>query len=537
MIEHDLVLRGGELHDGTGAPARRGDLAITAGRISALGHVAGRGAVEHDVDGLIVAPGFINLMSWAHDALIHDGRSASDIHQGVTLEVLGEGWSMGPLDDALAAYVAARQTTLPHPITWRTLDDYLRHLVARGVACNVASFVGAGSLRALVVGFDDRPPTPAELDRMCAHADAALRAGAVGVSSALAYAPDCYATDAELLALARVTADHDALYASHIRCEGARLVPSIEHFLTTIERAGARGEIYHLKAAGQPHWHHLDAAIDLIEAARARGVAVTADAYPYTASSSGLDWLMPAWIRQGGHDAWFARLADPALRRRALTEMRSDAPDNPWRQLRSADDITLTRFRRPHLRALAGRTLAAVAAERDRDPLDAAIDLIIEDQSRIGAIFTLMSPDNLRRKLALPWLSICSDAASIAPRAPFLDDHPHPRAYGSFARFLGRVVRDARHVSLPDAIRRLTALPAAALGLRDRGRLTPGAWADLAVFDLAQIHDPATYAAPHQLARGMVHVLVNGTFALRDGQLTAHRPGRVVRPPRVTTAR
>ncbi len=529
MAAFDLILRGGALYDGSGAPAARGDLAIRGDRIAAVGRVEGRGAVEVDVGGLAVAPGFVNMMSWAHDALMHDGRGESDLRQGVTLEVMGEGWSMGPLDDRLAAYVEARQTTLRHPITWRTLDGFLRCLTDRGVACNVTSFVGAGLLRALVVGFDDRPPTSVEQDRMCALAADAMRAGAVGVSSALAYAPDCYATVDELTALARVAAAHGGAYASHVRDEGAGLLPALDEFVGIVERAGVRGEVYHLKASGRLDWHRLEAAITLLEAARARGLPITADAYPYAASSSGLDWLMPGWVREGGYEAWFARLAEPSVRRRAIAEMKRDAPDNPWRQLRSADEIVLTRFRRPELRRYAGRTLADVAAERGVDPFAAAIDLVVDDRSRIGAMFFSMSSENVRRKLALPWLALCSDAAALAPRPPFLDDHPHPRAYGSFARFLGHWVRDEGVTSLADAIRRITALPAGVLGLTDRGRLAPGCAADVAVFDPAAIRDVATYAEPHRFAEGMVHVLVNGVFALRGGAVTPARPGRVVR--------
>ncbi len=530
----DVLIRGGTLYDGLGGPPVVGDVAVSGDTIVAVGPaLPGRGRLELDARGLAVAPGFINMLSWANESLLHDGRSQSDIRQGVTLEVLGEGWSMGPLNDALKAELTEEQTDIRYEIDWTTLGEYLDGLVRRGVSCNVASFVGATTLRIHQLGHVDRPPTPAELARMCALARQALEEGAVGVSSALIYAPATFAETNELVALAAVAAEYDALYASHIRNEGDGLLEALEEFLTIAERAGCRAEVYHLKASGRANWPKLPAALARLEAARAAGRPVGADIYPYQASSTGLDSVMPPWVQEGGRKAWIARLKDPAVRARVKQEMNTPTKewDNGWLAAGSPDNIILVGFRQEHLKPLAGRTLAQVAAERGTSPEDTAIDLVIEDESNVGAAFFSMSEDNVRRAIRVPWITFCSDAQSVAAEGVFLKRSPHPRTYGAFARLLGRYVRDEGLVPLEQAIHRLTALPAANLRIARRGRLAAGCFADIVVFNPATIADRATFDRPHQYAVGVRDVLVNGVPVLRDGEHTGARPGRVVRGP------
>ena len=532
--DYDVLIRGGTLYDGLGGPPVVGDVAVSGDTIVAVGPaLPGRGRLELDARGLAVAPGFINMLSWANESLLHDGRSPSDIRQGVTLEVLGEGWSMGPLNDALRAELSGEQTDIRYEIDWTTLGEYLDGLVRRGVSCNVASFVGATTLRIHQLGHVNRPPTPAELARMCALARQALEEGAVGVSSALIYAPATFAETNELVALAAVAAEYDALYASHIRNEGDGLLEALEEFLTIAERAGCRAEVYHLKASGRANWPKLPAALARLEAARAAGRPVGADIYPYHASSTGLDSVMPPWVQEGGRKAWIARLKDPAVRARVKQEMNTSTKDwdNGWLAAGSPENIILVGFRRAHLKPLAGRTLAQVAAQRGTSPEDTAIDLVIEDESNVGAAFFSMSEDNVRRAIRVPWITFCSDAQSVAAEGVFLKRSPHPRTYGAFARLLGRYVRDEGLVPLEQAIHRLTALPAANLRIARRGRLAAGYFADVVVFDPATIADRATFDRPHEYAVGVRDVLVNGVPVLREGEHTGARPGRVVRGP------
>jgi N-acyl-D-amino-acid deacylase len=532
--EYDVVLRGGTLVDGSGEPAAVGDLAIAGDRIVALGDLGeARGRTEIDVTGLAVAPGFVNMMSWANESLIEDGRSQSDIRQGVTLEVMGEGSSMGPLDDAMRARMLERQSDIRYPVEWSTLDGYLRFLEERGVSTNVASFIGAGTVRELVVGFEDRPATPEELERMRALVRQAMEEGALGVASSLIYPPGSFASTAELIALAEVAAEHDGLYASHLRNEGGQLLEAIDELIAIARETGIRAEIYHLKAAGVAHWGLLDEAIAKVESARAEGLAITADVYTYPASSTGLNTIMPPWVQEGGFEASLERLRDPATRERIAAEMLVDSPEweNMWLGAGSAENILLVGFRNPELRHLTGKTLAEVAAERGGDPRYVAMDLIVEDGSRIQVVFFSMSPENLAKKVALPWVSFCSDAASLAPEGVFLESSTHPRAYGSFARVLGKFVRDDGVLTLEQAVRKLAALPAENLKLEGRGRLAEGYAADVVVFDPATIQDHATFEQPHQYATGMVHVFVNGVQVLTDGEHTGAKPGRVVRGP------
>lgn len=533
MPNFDLIIRNGTIYDGSGRPPITADLAIQNDQITHIGRVEGTGRHEINAAGLAVAPGFINMMCWANESLIHDGRSQSDIRQGVTLEVMGEGWSMGPLNDELKAYYQSRQGDIHYDIEWTTLGQYLEFLERRGVSCNVSSFVGAGGVRGNVIGFDDRRATPAELSQMQNLVRQAMAEGALGVSAALIYTPDGFADTDELIALASAAAEYDGIYVTHLRSEGDRFLEALDEFFTIVRQSGARGEIYHLKASGRRNWHKMDEVIERIEAARAAGLPVTADMYTYPASSTGLDSIMPAWVQEGGHDAWVRRLSQPDIRRRVIEQITSGDPEwgSSYQEAGRPENIILAGFRSEALKPLTGKTLAEVAALRDRDPLETALDLVVEDNSRVSCVFFTMSEDNVRKQIALPWVSFCSDSASLAPEGIFLKSNPHPRAYGSFARLLAKYVRDEQIIPLEEAIRRLAALPAAVLKLDRLGRLLPNYFADIVIFDPATIQDHATYAHPHQYATGVQHVLVNGVQVIAEGEHTGATPGRVVRGP------
>ena len=530
--EYDLVIRNGTVYDGSGGAPFTADVAVRGDRIAAVGS-AGRGKVEIDARGLAVAPGFINVLSWATESLIVDGRSMGDLKQGVTLEVFGEGWSMGPLNDAMRKEEKEQQGDLKFDIPWTTLGEYLEHLERRGVSCNVASFVGATTVRIHVLGYADRKPTAPELDRMRDLVRQAMREGALGVGSSLIYAPAFYADTAELVALSRVAAEHDGLYISHLRSEGNRFEEAVDEILRIAREAGVRAEIYHLKAAGEPNWPKMDRVIAKLEKARAEGVRITADMYTYTAGATGLDAAMPPWVQEGGYSKWAERLQDPAVRERVRREMSTptDAWENLYLLAGSPEKVLLVGFKNDALKPLTGKSLAEVAKLRGKSPEETAMDLVVEDGSRVGTVYFMMSEENLRKQMKLPWVSFGSDAASTAPEGAFLKSRPHPRAYGNFARFLGKYVRDEKVIPLAEAVRRLTSLPAENLRLRDRGALKPGAFADIAVFDPARIRDHATFEDPHRYATGVVHVLVNGVPVLRDGEHTGAKPGRVVRGP------
>ncbi len=531
--EYDTVIRGGMVYDGSGAPPVRADVGLRADTIAAVGDLGeARGRTEIDATGLAVAPGFINMLSWATESLIEDGRSQSDIRQGVTLEVFGEGWSLGPLNDAMKTDMKNAQSDIRFDIDWTTLGEYLESLERRGVAPNVASFVGATTVRIHELGYEDRPPTPEELDRMRALVRQAMEEGALGVGSSLIYTPAFYADTDELVALSKVAAGYGGMYISHMRSEGNRLLEAVDELLTIAREAGIPAEIYHLKAAGRENWHKLDDVIARVEAARAEGLKITADMYTYTAGATGLDAAMPPWVQEGGFEAWRTRLRDPAVRARVAREMRT--PTDAWENLLLAagpENVLVVGFRNEKLRRYTGMTLAEVAEERGVSPEVAAMDLVVEDSSRVGTVYFLMSEDNVRRQITLPWMSFGSDAGSLAPEGVFLNTNPHPRAYGNFARLLGRYVRDEGLIPLEEAVRRLTTLPASNLKLRRRGALKPGYFADVVVFDPKEIRDHATFAEPHQYATGVVHVFVNGTAVLRDGEHTGATPGRVVRGP------
>lgn len=533
-VEYDVVIRGGTIYDGSGSPPFVGDVAIRGDTIAAVGSVGdARGRVEINAAGLAVAPGFINMLSWATESLIADGRSQSDIRQGVTLEVFGEGWSMGPLNERMKREMLERQGDIKYDIPWTTLGEYLEYLVRRGVSTNVASFVGATTIRIHVLGYENRPPTPEELERMRQLVRQAMEEGALGVGSSLIYAPAFYASTDELIELCKVATEYGGLYISHIRSEGNRLLEAIDELIRIAREAKIPAEIYHLKAAGRANWPKLEEAIRRIEAARAEGLRITANMYPYTAGATGLNAAMPPWVQEGGHRAWIERLKNPAIRERVKREMRT--PTDQWENLYlmagSPENVLLVGFKNEALKPLTGKTLAEVARLRGKSPEDTIIDLVIEDDSRVDTVYFLMSEENVKRQIALPWVSFGSDAESLAPEGVFLKSNPHPRAYGTFARVLGRYVRQEKVIPLEEAIRRMTSLPAENLKLDRRGRLKVGYFADVVVFDPAKIQDHATYERPHQYATGVLHVFVNGVQVLKDGEHTGATPGRVVRGP------
>jgi len=533
-MQYDLILRGGIIYDGNGGAPFVGDVAVSGDMIAAVGKLGDvRGRKEIDASGLAVAPGFINMLSWATESLIEDGLSQSDIRQGVTLEVMGEGESMGPLTEQMKRDIVALQGDIKYPIRWTTLGEYLEFLERRGVACNVASFVGAATVRIHELGHADRAPTAAELERMKALMRQAMEQGALGVASALIYAPGFYAKTDELIALCRVAAEYRGTYISHLRSEGNQFLEALDEFLAIAREAGIRAQVYHLKAAGSNNWHKMDAAIAKIEAARSSGLPITADMYTYTAGATGLDAAMPPWVQEGGYTEWRKRLLDPQIRARVLREMLT--PSDAWESLYlaagSPERVLLVGFKNPKLKVLTGKTLGEAAKLRGKSPAETAIDLVIEDGSRVGTVYFMMSEENVRKQIKLPWVSFDSDAASLAPEGVFLKSNPHPRAYGNFARLLGKYVRDEKLIPLEEAVRRLTTLPASVLQIERRGALRPGFFADMAVFDPAKIQDHATFENPHQYATGVVHVFVNGTQVLKDGEPTGKKPGRVVRGP------
>jgi N-acyl-D-aspartate/D-glutamate deacylase len=531
--EYDVVLRNGTIYDGGGGAPYRGDVALRGDRIARVGVVAGRGRRELDVAGLAVAPGFVNMLSWATESLLVDGRALSDVKQGVTLEVMGEGESMGPLNAKMKKEMLERQGDLKYDIAWTTLGEYLEHVVSRGSAVNVASFVGATTVRVHELDYADRAPTAEELARMCALVRTAMKEGALGVGSSLIYAPAFYAQTDELVALCAEAARSGGSYISHMRSEGNRLLEAVDELVAIARRAPIPAEIYHLKAAGEANWPKMAQVIERVEAARAEGLDVRADMYTYTAGATGLDAAMPPWVQEGGLDQWCERLRDPAIRARVAEEMRT--PTDRWENLLlaagSAERVLLVEFKTDALKPLTGKTLAAVARERGTSVEETAMDLVVADHTRIGTIYFLMSEENVRRQIRLPWVGFGSDAGAPAPEGVFLRSNPHPRAYGNFARLLGRYSRDEGLVPLEEAVRRLTSMPADNLRLRERGRLVAGHFADLAVFDPARVSDPSTFERPHQLATGMAHVFVNGVQVLSDGEPTEARPGRVVRGP------
>ncbi len=534
--DFDLLITNGLVYDGLGGEPFEADIAISGDRIAAIGSELGSAAQTLDAEGLAVSPGFINMLSWGTMSLIHDGRSQSDIRQGVTLEVMGEGWSMGPLSETMKAGFLQQISDDDFEITWTTLGEYLQFLEDKGVSNNVASFVGATTLRIYEVGYDDRPPTDDELERMRGHVRQAMEEGALGVGSSLIYAPAFYAETDELIELSKAAAEYDGRYISHLRSEGNQFLEAVDELITIAREADIGAEIYHLKAAGEANFHKLDAVIEKIEAARAEGLDITTDMYTYTAGATGLDASMPPWVQEGGYEAWADRLQDPEIRERLVTEITT--PTNEWENLYlaagSAEKVILVDFKNDNLKHLTGKTLAEVAEMRGTSPEITMMDLVVEDGSRVGTVYFIMSEDNVKKKIALPWMAFGSDSESLAPEGRFLDSNPHPRAYGTFARLLGKYVRDEGVIPLEEAIRRLTSFPAANLRIAERGTLKEGYFADIAVFDPATIQDHATFSEPHQYSTGVMHVVVNGVPVLVDGEHTGQMPGRFVKGPGYT---
>ena len=532
--DFDLIIRNGTVYDGSGSAPFAADIGISGDKIAAIGDLDSlRGKQEILADGMALSPGFINMLSWATESLIVDGRSQSDIRQGVTLEVLGEGWSEGPLNDVMKKENKENQEDIKYDIEWTTLGEYLEWMVNRGVSTNIASFVGATTVRIHEIGYENRPPNQEELERMRQLVRTAMEEGAVGLSSALIYTPAFFAKTDELIELAKVTAEYDGLYITHLRSEGNQFLEALDELLTIAKEANIRSEIYHLKAAGKENWHKMDYAIAKIEAVQKEGLHITADMYTYTAGATGLDAAMPPWVQEGGHKAWIKRLKDMTIRDKLITEMTT--PTDEWENLYLAagtpENILLVGFKNDSLKHLTGKTLGEVAAIRQQSPAETMINLVIEDDSRVGTVYFLMSEENVKKQIALPWVSYDSDAGSLAPEGVFLKRNPHPRAYGCFARLLGKYVRDEKIIPLEEAIRKLTTLPAANLKLDRRGALKKGYFADVVIFDPETIQDHATFQEPHQYSTGVIHVFVNGEQVLKDGEHTGAKPGQVVRGP------
>lgn len=532
---YDILIKNGQILDGSGQPSYTGDVGINADTIAAIGKLENaKGLQEIDASGLAIAPGFINMLSWAVESLIEDGKSQSDIRQGVTLEVFGEGWSMGPLtEESRKAVQSIGDGSIKYDITWETLDEYLQFLEAKGVTPNIASFVGATTLRINTVGFEDRAPTDDEMELMKDMVKKAMEDGALGIGSSLIYAPAFYSSTEELIELCKVASEYDGMYISHMRSEGNRLLESLDELIQIADEAKIRAEVYHLKMGGKDNWNKFDAVVSKIDSARAAGLHITTDMYTYTAGATGLDASMPPWVQEGGYAKWAERLQDPAIRKKLMTEMTT--PTNEWESLmmgvESYDDMLLIGFKNDSLKYLTGKSLAEVAKLRNTSPVETAMDLVVQDGSRVGTVYFLMSEENVKKQIALPYMSFGSDAESSAPEGVFLESSTHPRAYGNVARLLGKYVRDEKVIPLEEAIYKLTTLPASNLKIKKRGALKEGYYADLAIFDPNTIQDNATFEKPMQYATGMQHVFVNGEQVLKDGVHTGALPGKVVRGP------
>ena len=528
---YSLVFRNGAIYDGSGGAAFAGDLAISGDRIVAIGpHLPGRGAREIDVHGKAIAPGFVNMLAHPEESLLVDGRAQSDLRQGVTLEVLGED-SMGPVSAKMKALFEPRQGDIKYTIDWDTLGQYFDRLQRQGISVNVASFVGAGTVRNYVLGEGNVQPTPEQLAQMRALVHGAMEEGALGLTTALIYVPSTFAKTPELIELAKESARCGGIYSVHMRSEGDRLLPALQETIDIARASGAPAEIYHFKQAGRPNWGKFDAAVAMVEDARKQGTRITADMYNYTAAATGLDASMPPWVQDGGLEKWIERMKDPALRKRVRQDMDTAHPAD-WENLFAGagpDGIQFLSFKNPKLKPLTGKTLAEVAKMRGKSAEDTAMDLVIEDGSRVGVAYFVMDEANVRRELALPWMSFDSDEAAPSTEGVFLLSSNHPRAFGNFARLLGRYVRDEKLITLAEAVRRLSALPAQVLSLPDRGLLQTGYVADVVVFDPQSIQDHATFGQAQQYATGVQYVAVNGQLALEDGEPTAARPGRIVR--------
>ena len=532
--DFDVIIKNGAVYDGSGGEAQHVDLAIRGDRIAGVGdYKNAKAKTVIDARGLAVAPGFINMLSWSTESLIQDGRSQSEIREGVTTEIMGEGESMGPLNEELKKRMLREQSDIKFDIKWNTLAEYLQYLEKRGISCNVASFIGAATIRENVIGFEDKVPTAEQLDQMRELVRKEMEAGALGIGTALIYPPAFYSKTDELIELCKVAAKYKGKYISHMRSEGNQLLEAFDELLRISREAGIPAEVYHIKAAGEKNWGKIDNLLSQIEAAQKEGLNVRANMYTYTAAGTGLDACLPPWTEEGGYPALFKRLRDPATREKIAAEVKidSDKWENLYIGAGSPDNILLVAFKSEKLKPLTGKTLATVAKMRGKDPITTIMDLIAEDESRIGTIYLVMSEENVKKEIAKPWISFCSDEASQAPEGVFLKSNPHPRAYGSFVRVLGKYVRDEKVITLSEAIRRLSAFPATNLGLDHRGMLKEGMFADVVAFDPATITDHATFEKPHQYGTGVKHVFVNGVQVIKDGEHTGAKPGRALWGP------
>ena len=533
--DYDILIKNGIIADGSGNPTYIGSVGINADTIAAVGKLKATGRLEIDATDLVVAPGFINMLSWATESLIQNGRSESDIMQGVTLEVFGEGWSMGPLNKNLKKelQLPTEQGDIKYDIDWNTLDEYLQSLVRRGISPNVASFIGATTVRINHIGYENRAPTDEELNSMKQMVKEAMEDGALGVGSSLIYAPAFYSSTEELIELSKVASEYNGLYISHMRSEGNRLLQGVDELITIANEADIRAEIYHLKMSGKENWNKYDEVVKKIDSARTSGLRITTNMYTYIAGATGLDASMPPWVQEGGYEKWAERLQDSKIRRRVLKEMIN--PTDEWENLMysagTPDNLLLVGFKNDSLRHYTGKTLTQVAKIHGKSPEETAMDLVIADGSRVGTVYFLMSEENIKKQVALPYMSFGSDASSLSPEGVFLNSSTHPRAYGNFSRLLGKYVRDEQIISIEEAVRKLTSLPASNLKIKKRGSLSKGYFADLAIFNPETIQDHATFAKPHQLSTGMIHVFVNGEQVLKNGKHTGAKPGRVVRGP------
>ncbi len=532
--EFDVIIKGGTVYDGTSAEPRQADVAIRSDRIAGVGDFkSAKAKTVIDAKGLAVTPGFINMLSWSTESLIQDGRSQSEIRQGVTTEIMGEGESMGPVNDRVREHMLRAQTDIKYDIKWNTLAEYLQYLEKRGISCNVASFLGATTVREYVIGFEDKPPTPEQLEQMRELVRKEMEAGALGIGTSLIYPPAFYAKTEELIELCKVAAKYQGKYISHMRSEGNQLFEALDELLRIAREANIPAEVYHIKAAGEKNWPKEDELLARIERAQREGLKITADMYTYTAAGTGLDACLPPWTEDGGYPALFKRLRDPTTREKIKAEVKidSDKWENLYLAAGSPEKILLVGFKSDRLKPLTGKTLTEVAKMRGKDPIDTIMDLIAEDESRIGTVYYLMSEENVKKELRKPWISFGSDEASQAPEQPFTKSNPHPRAYGNFARVLGKYVRDDKIIPMTEAIHRLSGLPATNLGLDHRGFLSEGMFADVVVFDPATIADRATFEKPHQYAVGVKHVFVNGVQVIKDGEHTGAKPGRALWGP------
>ena len=531
--KYDTIIRNGNIYDGTGGKPYPADLAIQGDKIAKIApNIPERGKEEIDATNMAVSPGFINMLSWATTSLIADSRSLSDIKQGVTLEVFGEGGSMGPLNKQMKEDEKASMGEFKYDIDWTTLGEYLESLERRGISTNVASFIGATTLRIHEIGYEDRPPTDREMENMRNLVRQAMEEGALGIGSSLIYAPAFYSSTEELIELCKIASDYNGMYISHLRSESNQFLEALEELITISEKAGIRAEVYHLKAGGVKNHYKMDQAIARIDAARKRGLDISTDMYTYIAGATGLDAHMPPWVQEGGYNKWVERLKDPDIRAQVKQEMTIDTDE--WENLgylAGPDGVLFAGFKNSDLRQYIGKTLKEVADELGKHYADVAMDFVIQDGSRVDVVYFLMSEENVKKQIQLPYISFGSDAGSLAPEGDFLKYNPHPRAYGNFARLLGKYVREEKLIPLEEAVYKLSGLSADKLKIKDRGYLKKGNFADVVIFDPETIQDHATFSNPHQLATGVLHVFVNGMQVLKDGEHTGKTPGRVVRGP------